>query len=145
MTEKKKSSMWKYFPIVALLSFMSYILSLVAMTSGKTPEHVEANYYQKDIQSNAILAEYANANQLSKPAEFKVDYKNKKVQFTAAKITSGKMIFSRPSDSASDKEIEISGEHSLSLQDFAAGKWKVEVLWSDGDKNYRMRKDFFVE
>ena len=142
---KKKSSWWKFFPIVSLVSFMIYILSLVAMTSGKTPEHVEANYYQKDIQSNAILAEYANANQLSSPAQFKVDYQAQKLAFSAPKIESGKMIFSRPSDSASDKEIDFVENAEVAMKDFAEGKWKVEILWSDGEKNYRLRKDFFVE
>ena len=142
---KKKSSWWKFFPVVTLVSFIIYILSLVAMTSGKTPEHVEENYYQKDLQSNAILKEYANANQLEVSPEFKVDYKSQKIFFDAPEIAKGKMIFSRPSNKASDKEIAFEQATELAMKDFAVGKWKVEVLWSDGEKNYRLRKDFFVE
>ncbi|WDE95726.1 FixH family protein [Lentisphaera profundi] len=145
MKEQKKNTWWKFFPVVTLVSFIIYILSLVAMTSGKTPEHVEKNYYQKDIESNAILAEYANANRLESPAEFKVDHKAQQLSFLAPKITEGTLLFSRPSDSKADKQLEFTGPIELAMTDFISGKWKVEVLWTDGQQNYRIRKDFFVE
>ena len=145
--KKKKIVLWKYFPVVLLLSFMSYILSLVGMTIGKTPEYVEKDYYAKDIRSNEILAEFANANQLNEQADFNVDYKSGEMNFDSAGtlVESGSLIFSRPSNSKNDKVIDLQSSQKLHMKDFAPGKWKVEVLWSDGEKRYRMRKDFFVE
>ena len=145
--KKKKIVLWKYFPVVLLLSFMSYILSLVGMTIGKTPEYVEKDYYAKDIRSNEILAEFANANQLKEQADFHVDYKSGEMNFDSAgtQVESGSLIFSRPSNSKDDKVIDLQVSQKLNMKDFAPGKWKVEALWSDGEKRYRMRKDFFVE
>ena len=145
--KKKKIVLWKYFPVVLLLSFMSYILSLVGMTIGKTPEYVEKDYYAKDIRSNEILAEFANANQLNEQADFHVDYNSGEMNFDSpgTQVESGSLIFSRPSNSKEDKVIDLQSSQKLNMKDFAPGKWKVEVLWSDGEKRYRMRKDFFVE
>ena len=145
--KQKKIVLWKYFHVVLLLSFMSYILSLVGMTIGKTPEYVEKDYYAKDIRSNEILAEFANANQLNEPADFCVDHKSGEMNFDSARtqVQSGSLIFSRPSNSKEDKVIDLQSSQKLNMKDFTPGKWKVEVLWSDGEKRYRMRKDFFVE
>ena len=151
--EKKKTDWrtkaWIAGPIVGLGCFMVFMTSLVMKTRGNVPELVQKNYYAEDLKSEEILSEFRNGHALEEQVKFEQSKNEMKLALPHKSITEGEVHFYRASDSKLDKKIAMKlndlGEMSFLNEDFAEGRWRIDLRWSTENKTYRFRKNFFVE
>ena len=151
--EKKKTDWqtkaWIAGPIVGLACFMVFMTSLVLKTRGNVPELVQDNYYSEDLKSEEILSEFRNGHALKEQVKFEQSKRELKFVLPHKSIAGGEVYFYRASDSKLDKKIAIKlndlGEMKFLNNDFAEGRWRIDLRWSKENKTYRFRKKFFIE
>jgi nitrogen fixation protein FixH len=66
-----------------------------------------------------------------------------------ARNARGTVTLYRPSDSTADRlfqlAVDSNGRQYLSLDGLAAGRWIVQVRWSDGDRDYYVEQPVFAK
>lgn len=139
--------------IVAFVLFFGVIFTLAYISINTEFSLVADNYYEQELAYEDQLVRIRNLNGLEEQPTFSIDRNALTVQvkFTeslARGLKSGKVKFYRASGAKFDKEMELKlDEQHIFEQDiaqFVTGAWKLQMTWSDGDKEYYKEVDFVI-
>jgi hypothetical protein len=131
--------------------FMIFVVSMVVVISRQDVPLVEENYYekginyQKEIDNNAMVDSTIGIAYLKEG-----EYANNPVvqisKGSGGNIKDAELYFYRPSNPELDKKFTLtlnSGKVEMfDVKDFQQGKWKVSFSWKEGDKQFKVEKEF---
>ncbi|MEC7754896.1 FixH family protein [Roseivirga sp. UBA1976] len=139
--------------VLAFVCFIAGIFSMAYISMNTEFSLVADNYYEQELAYEDQIVRMRNANRLEAGPEFIVDRQNLKVQLRfpeqlAKQITGGKVKFYRASNARHDKEIELKlgseNTWEVDVASFVSGAWKLQLLWTDGQKEYYQEIDFVI-
>lgn len=131
--------------------FMIFVVSMVVVISRQDVPLVEENYYekglnyQKEIDNNASVDSTVNILIL-KEGSYSSNPVVEVSKMSAGSIKSADLYFYRPSNPELDKHFTldlVSGKTaSFPLTDLSPGKWKISLNWKEGEKQFKVEKEF---
>lgn len=132
---------WGHGIIVTFVLFGAFMAYFYVNMSKESVELVGKNYYADGQEFQQKINERVQTNALAEKAkiEFASDYKQAKVQFPTG-VTTGKLVFYRPSNAALDRTIEIATDTTntvfLTTEFLIKGPWNVSLKWEKEGKTY---------
>lgn len=149
----KKGTSWPVSIFVFYGLFVIALLFAVFITLNNGMEMVTSNYYEKTLKYEDQITRIKNTNALPEQPDISFN-KNKTVLVLAMpeiggnRSFTGEISFFRPSNSHMDKRIALKcddrGEQLISLSNLEKGKWKIQILWGDGQKEYYFEKVIII-
>lgn len=139
--------------ILAFVLFIGVVFTMVYISMNTEFSLVADNYYEQELSYEDQLNRIRNVNALEEKPEFSIDRTGLKVALTfpqavADQIKEGKVKFYRASSARYDKEIELkldsSNKFEQDISQFITGAWKIQLSWTDGDKEYYKEIDFVI-
>ena len=121
--------------------FVTFMLSLVYLTTLQRNELVTEDYYEKELDFKEVLKKKERTNLLSERLTWIIENNELIVSFpkeVGTKI-SGKIIFFKPSSQKDDKEIPFqinSSTYGVNLKSFSKGMYKLKIDWQANDVKY---------
>lgn len=142
MAKRKFKFHWGHGLMIALASFMIFIVSLIAF-SGNMGEMVEDNYYEKTIHYQNDIDAEKRANQLASQPEL-IQQANGFLLKFYEQPESGDILFLRPNDSREDirQPLKLDAEkeqliHATALKD---GAYEVSIRWKQNGQDYLLKQ-----
>lgn len=134
---------WGYKIAIVYLGFVALIITLVVVSMNQQVDLVSKDYYAKELAYQARIDKQHNTAALATSVECKVTGEG--VLFRIPEEQSGKKITGSiysycPSDARSDftevLSVDEAGRQLLPLSRYHAGLYKVQIDWSDGEKDF---------
>ncbi|MBO6495641.1 MAG: FixH family protein [Roseivirga sp.] len=139
--------------IVAFVLFFGVLFTLVYISMNTEFSLVADNYYEQELAYEDQLTRIRNVNALDQKPEFSIDRTGLKVSLAfpegvAQNIKEGKVKFYRSSSARHDKEMELelneTNKFEQDISEFVVGAWKLQLFWTDGNKEYYKEIDFVI-
>ena len=139
--------------IVAFVCFFGVIFTMAYISINTEFSLVADNYYEQELAYEAQIDRIRNVNTLAEKPEFSIDRTALKVEIAfpedlAQQVKEGKIKFYRASSSRYDQEYELElNDEAKFVQDISemiTGAWKIQLHWSDGEKEYYKEIDFVI-
>ena len=144
---KGKNWSWGIFAVYTV--FALFLLGFWYFSTFHKVEMVADNYYEQTLKYQTRIDKIQNANNLPQKPYFYVDKKTSqlilvipgKINFSALR---GKIKLFRPSDASKDQMINLlpdqQGRQIVPIAGLAGGKWRVQMEWADGEKEYYLEQ-----
>lgn len=139
--------------ILAFVLFFGVIFTMVYISMNTEFSLVADNYYEQELAYEDQLNRIRNVNNLPDKPEFSIDRTGLLVtvsfpESVAEAMKEGKVKFYRSSSARYDKEMELKlNDENQFVQDISqlvTGAWKIQLFWTDGDKEYYKEIDFVI-
>lgn len=139
--------------ILAFVLFFGVIFTMVYISMNTEFSLVADNYYEQELAYEDQLNRIRNVNNLPDKPEFSIDRTGLLVtvsfpESVAEAMKEGKVKFYRSSSARYDKEMELTlNDENQFVQDISqlvTGAWKIQLFWTDGDKEYYKEIDFVI-
>jgi nitrogen fixation protein FixH len=140
---------WGYSIIVVFVLFAGFIGTMVYFMTAEKIDLVREDYYQKELEFQKQIKKSSNtANLKTKVAMTYLPESNELNIFFPTRVVNGEVKFFRPSDKKMDVDIPLKSLKEnplhLSTQKLNKGYWKVQVIWTDGTKEYFSEQELFI-
>lgn len=145
-----KNFTWGHGIVVALGSFMIFILSMIFLFSRgqQNSELITDNYYEDELQYQKVIDAKNNADELAVKPVYSQNADGVTVKFPE-EINNGNSTFQIDLHRAEDKnldvirELPLNGNNALFLpkQILAKGNYVLRVMWTKDQKKYQMDYD----
>lgn len=121
----------------------------VFLSLNNDVEMVTSNYYEKTLTYEEQITRIKNAKGLAQQPDIAFNKDKTSMILTLPESMEGKSYqgtikFFRPSDSSMDRMLELQcdeqGKQIVPISSLNKGKWKVKLLWSDGQKEFYFEK-----
>ncbi len=136
--KKKFTFHWGHGLILALLSFMIFIVSFLVRfqtQKGNSMDLVTEDYYNYGLQYENLYQAQQNAKQLKKSPSVVVEDNTLVVGFPEIiEPTKGEIKIYRPSNKALDKSLPLrlnDNEMRINEKAFSTGKYDIWISWED--------------
>lgn len=132
---------------VAIVLFMSLILSFVYRSTLHQVNLVEEDYYPKGLKYQERIDEIKNAKPFFGDA--KISQSNDLVVVTFPDIhpDTGTIMFYRPSNQQFDHTYQLIPDSLRQMtfpkSEFRKGKYLIKIFWSENNKGYYIEKPFY--
>lgn len=132
---------------IAIILFMSLVLSFVYRSTRHPVDLVAEDYYPKGLKYQERINEINNAHPFA--SQVRIFQKADSVVVTFPEIHSdtGTITFYRPSDIQLDRVYDIKPDSlwimNFPKSEFGKGKYYVKIFWKQDDKGYYIEKPFY--
>ena len=134
---------------IAIILFMSFILTLVYFSTRNSIILVEKDYYPKGLEYQKQIEKIKNAKPFRD--SLKINIKKKKIDLSIKGVEpdSGSVTFYRPDQEKvldlvypfeADKKID----YSYSLKNFRTGIYILKISWWENNKGYYLEEKIFI-
>jgi len=139
--------------ILAFVLFFGVIFTMVYVSMNTEFSLVADNYYEQELAYEDQLNRIRNVNNLPEKPEFSIDRTGLKVAISfpesvAQSVKEGKVKFYRSSGAKYDQEMELklnnANQFVQDISQLVTGAWKIQIFWTDGDKEYYKEIDFVI-
>jgi hypothetical protein len=143
--DDKKNKSWPVSIIIIYSVFAAGLLGFWYFSTYNRVELVTERYYEKDLIYEAQITRIRNSNALEQKPGFVL---NRKAGVLILEMPSnfvsqnlrGKIKLFRPSQAQLDRSINLAcntiNKQIISIANMPAGKWRFQLTWSDGQKEY---------
>ena len=130
------------------LVFMVFIVTLVVIISRQDVALVDDNYYEKGLN---YQKEIDNNYKVDSTISIEIAVVGEEKMLFVRKGSEGDILdanikYYRPSNPKLDQQFKtqiLSGKRlNYSLKSLEPGMWKVVLFWNEGDKEFKIEKDF---
>ncbi len=145
-----KNFTWGHGIVLALGSFMIFILSMIFLFSRgqKNSELITDNYYEEELQYQQVIDAKNNADDLETKPVYSQNANGVSVKFPP-EINNGNTKFQIDLHRAEDRnldvirELPLNNENALFLpgEILAKGNYVLRVMWTKDQKKYQMDYD----
>lgn len=141
----KKNKSWPVSIIIIYSVFAAGLLGFWYFSSFNRVELVTDRYYEKDLIYEAQITRIRNTKALEQKPAFMIDRKTgvlvlEMPSFFVSENLRGKIKLFRPSQAQLDRSINLlcddENKQAISIANMPAGKWRFQLTWSDGQKEY---------
>ncbi|WP_420387637.1 FixH family protein [Roseivirga sp.] len=139
--------------ILAFVLFFGVVFTMVYISMNTEFSLVADNYYEQELAYEDQINRIRNVNNLAEKPEFSIDRSALKVSLKfpeaiAEGIKEGKVKFYRSSSSRHDQETELQlnedMEYVKDISQMVTGAWKIQLFWTDGEKEYYQEIEFVI-
>ena len=139
--------------IVAFICFFAVIFTMAYVSMNTEFSLVADDYYEQELAYEDQIDRIRNVNSLLEKPEFSIDRTGLKVeiqfpQTIAEELKEGQVKFYRSSSARFDQELILElnadGKFVKDISAMITGAWKIQLFWSDGDKEYYKEIDFVI-
>ena len=134
---------------IVLFMIISIILAVIFM--NQRVDLVTNNYYEKTLTYQNQIDIYKRTAELKDKVSFNYAHDELNLSFPGSflqQVRNGKLYFYRPSDSRKDFTLPIQlnneGSQTVSTAKIDKGYWKVEILWTMNNEDYKMEKSILI-
>jgi nitrogen fixation protein FixH len=152
MTEKKGIG-WPIGIFGVYGVFVAGLIVAVVLSVNNNVDMVTNNYYEKTLIYEQQITRIKNTQAFAHEPEMAFSRDKAFLILSMPMLIEndqykGTIQFFRPSDSKLDKKFGLScdahGKQYIPLAEMSHGKWKLQLLWSDGQKEYYYEKVFIL-
>lgn len=138
---KKINFNWGWGIAVFYGAFLVIAIGSAIFVSNLDYFMVSQDYYQEGIDYQDQIEKVKRTNALDVPVSWNYDPILSIIQFNyPAELSSGKIVFYRPSNSNLDRYVRINRDDSsrqfINVQNWAKGFWKIKVDWQTENDSY---------
>lgn len=141
---------WGRAIVLAFVLFAGFVGTLVTRMLTQRIELVRDDYYQSGQEFDQQVAKLRNTLRL--PTAPSLTYRPDQHQLSVripTRVARGEVAFVRPSDQTLDVHVSLqpqSGQgYRLSTQSLRKGHWKVQLTWSDGQREYYTEQELTID
>lgn len=134
---------WGMGLVVALVSFMIFIVYIAFIRPNVASQLVSERYYEEEIRYQDVIDERNNANALAEKVSIEVLPTGVKIHFPEAfqvAPVKGKFHLLRPSDKRWDitkvLNLNVQGDELIPARVLRKGSYVLRIRWSSGNKKY---------
>ncbi len=102
------------------------------------------DYYLQEIKYQDRIDEINNAAALNYEIEVVQDAGYVEARFPAGSSVSGEIHFYRPDNQRFDRKFAFEGNARINKSDLVAGRYKMQISWSDSRQDYYTEKVILV-
>ena len=152
-TMKKSTSIfslnWGYSIIIVFVLFAGFIGTMVYFMTVEKIDLVREDYYQKELEFQTQIKKLSNTVNLKTKIIMTYLPESSELNIVfPTRVINGEVKFFRPSDKKMDINIPLKflkeNPLHLSTQKLNKGYWKVQVIWTDGSKEYFSEQELFI-
>lgn len=135
---------------IAMILFMTFILSIVIRTSFLNTDLHSEDYYQKELKYQDEINAKNVSTQYQDKFYFSQTTKEIIVHFDEVKdwnTLNGTLYFYRANNAKLDRNVIFKpndGIQLISKEFFTPGQYEVKLTWKDGDDGYQIEKSIYV-
>ena len=136
------------------LAYLAFACGLFALVyqALKTEYHlVTDNYYEKELEHDAIMVARKNSENLPEPVKISYHAEHKEVHIFFPEDLSdieGEVLFYHPVNSHKDRTFPIpaldEGRFSIDKKDLEPGRWKVQLSWKHEEDAFFDEKTLII-
>lgn len=123
--------------------FVLLVLGTVIFSTTQDVNLVTEDYYQKEIEYQQQIDKLKRTGRLSEKVFVKLDNKFLKIKMPGDfkdKYVTGDVVLYRPSNNKQDFQMKLTLnsnlEHTMSVENFERGLWKLQLGWEADGLNY---------
>jgi hypothetical protein len=143
---------WGWGVLLACLSFIGFMSTLVYKACQQDVDFVTTNYYEKELKFQQEIDKMKNASDLPEnisivqddPQHILIRYP----QFIDRNKIEGRITFFRPDNADLDFEVaaqcDESNQQRINATAMKSGAWRVKINWSADGKPYYYEEKIFV-
>jgi hypothetical protein len=139
---------WGKSIVLVFIVFAGFIGTLVYKMTRQHVDLVRDDYYQTEMTYQQQIDRVTNASRQSPVAMKYVASQHKLTIALPKMLRTGDVRFYRPSDRKLDFTVPIAAQHTdqqqLSTAELARGFWRVQLTWTDGQRDYYTEQDLFL-
>lgn len=137
--------------LVSFVLFVAVMFTMVYISVNTEFSLVSENYYEQELVFQDQIDRQQNVLDLEEAPEFQVNRAQRQmiVRFPekiGQQVKEGKVKFYRASDARYDQDFDLKlnekHEFALKIDKLLKGAWKVQLTWTDGEKEYYKEMDF---
>lgn len=125
---------------IAIVAFMSFILTMVVQTFSRDADLVQEDYYESEVNYDKNKYAEENFNNSNKTVIFQKTEEGVLLMSPGSEITNGEVHFYRPDKKKWDKKYEVNTNENYSqlfpIADFHTGFYEVRLSWNDGQEDF---------
>ncbi|MCY7352421.1 MAG: FixH family protein [Cytophagaceae bacterium] len=139
---------WGKSIVLVFIVFAGFIGFMIYRMCRQRVDLVRDDYYQTEIAYQQQINRLVNASQ-KKPLDMTYHADVQQIAFVLpTTLHRGVIYFYRPSDRAQDFNLRIPDIHParqvVSTAKLARGFWRVQLTWSDGQRDYYTEQDVYL-
>lgn len=140
---------WGHKVTLAFILFAAFIMYMVVRAFQMDIDLVSDDYYAQEINHQEKMHQMANFNELGSKVEVKQLGNQIVFTFPEQGGATGKIQFYHPSRQLFDKFYDIGlndqGQQTIDRQDLVSGRYRVNISWTSGGKDYYQQEKFYVQ
>lgn len=137
---------------IALIGFITYILSMVFVMINQPNDKVEEDYYQQEINYESRKIATENAFKYKQDIALNITENYVEIIFpkeiNVAKINTGILYFYRPENAKLDKKIAVKNNEGNTQKVLRSaltkGNYILKLSWEENNKNYYLEKEITI-
>lgn len=138
---------WGYRIAIFFMAFIAFMLFMLYQCVQQNFDLVTEDYYAQEVAFQEQINQQNNASELAQRPSWSVSEKYFNLSFPNT-LDKGSINFFRPSDKKLDfretLEINNNGQQQIDLIKFKRGVYKVQLSWSDQNKDYYIEEQVFI-
>lgn len=138
---------WGKWIAVVLVLFAAFIMYMVVGAFKQNIDLVTDDYYAQEMAYDAKMQRRANLQELETKVQVQVNPEGVSLTFPESSV-SGEIHFYHPSRELFDKKYEIDldeqNQQKIQREDLVAGKYRVNITWTQAGKEYLQQEQIFV-
>ena len=136
---------------ISIVLFMIISIILAGIFMNRRVDLVTDNYYEKTLTYQNQIDTYKRTAELKDKVSF--NYADNKINLSFPdsllhQVNNGILYFYRPSDSRKDFTLPIQlnkeGSQTVNTNKIDKGYWKVEILWTMNNEDYKMERSVLI-
>ena len=148
-----KGKRWSVGIFILYAIFMILLVGAVIFSTRNNVELVTNNYYEKTLTYEKQIQAITNTRLLTQKPVVTVNKVKQQIILLMPKVflansIQGKVHFYRPSATHLDFSVVLNCDHqnqqTFPLQKVVSGKWKVQINWTAGSKDYYFEQVIFI-
>ena len=125
---------------IAIVAFMTFILSMVVQTFSRDADLVQEDYYESEVNYDKNKEAEENFNASNKNVIFQTTPEGVLLMSPGTNIREGEVHFYRPDAKKWDKKYEVNLDENFSqlfpISDFHEGFYEVRLSWIEREKDF---------
>ncbi|BDS09308.1 FixH family protein [Aureispira anguillae] len=138
---------WGYRIALFFVAFITFMLFMLYKCVQQNFDLVAPDYYAKEVAFQEQINQQKNVLALAQKPTWEIGSSHLSIQFPTIP-KQGKINFFRPSDKQLDFEEQLQlddqQQQQIPLEKFQKGIYKLQLSWSDNNKDYYIEKQILI-
>lgn len=141
---------WGHGITIFLILFVSFMATLVYLTTRSTFDLEVEDYYQQELAYQEQITAFSNAREAEATFEIAVEPTQIVIDapgIASDQISEAQLLLYRPNDSSLDVQMPLTFDGStcaLSTDDLVRGAYEARITWKEGEKSHAIYRKIMI-